>query len=179
MRVRLILAVMILVFLLAGCQGATRAHYSLEKGMRANLDVRTAFFVKAWGLNRALITEAREKWIGEAANDILDGSQDGKIETSRAMEVLAKLNQDIGQDEAVISESFAYLAFLLVAGERADQYLHQADGFLESRKPIWNHLSQDSYETTHDILDEVRRWKPLIQDIEKMIPKSLAQSSQE
>ena len=163
----------ILLICLSGCQAASRAQYSLSKGMKVNIDVRTAFFVKAWGLNRALITEAREKWVGQAANSILEKAQDGKIETSQAMEVIAKINQDIGQDEAVISESFAYLAFLLVAGERADQYLNQVDGFLESKKPIWNHLLSDSHDTAKDILEEVKRWKPLIRDIESMIPKSL------
>jgi len=162
------------LLVLAGCSAADRAQLSLEQGTRINVDVRTAFFVKSWGLNRALITEAREKWIGEAANAILDRSVDGKLDRNDAMEILAKLNHDIGQDEAVVSESFAYLAFLLIAGERADQYLGQVDTFLESQKPIWMHLSEEGKEVTPELLREIEMWRPLIRDIEKMIPKTLS-----
>lgn len=162
---------------LVGCNAAQKAQFSLERGSVIHVDVRTAFFIKAWGLNRALITEARHKWIGEAANEILDNSADGKLEKQIAMDILAKLNRDIGQDEAIVSESFAYLAFLLIAGERADQYLNQVDTYLESQKPIWKHLSKSGQENTRDVLDEIRRWKPLISDIEKMIPKSMAKTA--
>jgi len=157
---------------LCGCSGARKAQLSLDRGTKAHLDVRTAFFVKAWGLNRALITEARHKWIGEAASAILENSKDGLIERQKVLEILATLNNDIGKDEAVVSESFAYLAFLLIAGERADQYLTQVDSYLESKKPIWQHLSRRSRETGKDIINEIEAWKPLIKDIEKLVPKA-------
>jgi len=120
---------------------------------------------------------SNRKWIAEAANAVLDNSTDGKLDTQKAIDVLGKLNHDIGQDEAVVSESFAYLAFLLIAGERADQYLNQVDSYLESQKPIWMHLSGSGRGSARDVLDEIRRWKPLITDIEKMIPKSMAKSA--
>lgn len=157
-----------------GCNAAQKAQFSLERGSKIHMDVRTAFFVKSWTLNRALITEARHKWIGEAANAILEKSQENNTLTRQeAIEILGKLNQDIGQDEAVVSESFAYLAYLLIAGERADQYLSQVDGYLESQKPIWKLLSRGGKETVEDVLDELDAWKPLIRDIRKVIPRSI------
>jgi len=156
---------------LCGCSGAKKAQLSLERGTKVHLDVRTAFFVKAWGLNRALITEARHKWIGRAADSVLNNTDsNGLIKREKVLEIIAILNRDIGQDEAVVSESFAYLAFLLIAGERADQYLAQVDSYLESKKPIWQHLSRRSRDTGKEIISEIEAWKPLIQDIEKLVP---------
>ena len=158
---------LLLIFTTSGCNASGRAQESLDAGMRLGIDVRTAFFIKAWTLNRALITEARRKWIGDAANAILEKSKDEFISTKEVMQILGKLNQDIGQDEAIVTESFAYLAFLLVAGERADQYLGQVDIYLESQKPIWKFLSKHGRETATDALKELKAWKPLIKNIDQ------------
>jgi len=167
--------IMIIICLfLCGCNGASKAQISLERGLSAHMDVRTAFFIKSWGLNRALITEARHKWIGRAANSVLESvDENGLIKREKVLDILATLNQDIGQDEAIVSESFAYLAFLLIAGERADQYLSQVDSYLESKKPIWKHLSKSSRDSTSGILREIEAWKPLIKDIEKIFNKPI------
>ena len=158
---------------MCGCSYADKAQISLERGQQAHLDVRTAFFVKSWGLNRALITEARHKWISKAAETILQKSNNGLIDRQSAMDILAQLNHDIGEDEAVVSESFAYLAFLLIAGERADQYLSQVDSYLESQKPVWRYFSGQTRQTTKDFIQEIEAWKPLIKDIQKLTPQSL------
>ena len=62
-----------LLVLLAGCQGASRAQDSLAAGMKINAEVRQAFFIKAFTLNRAIITESRQKWINEAKKQTATG----------------------------------------------------------------------------------------------------------
>ena len=118
-----IVCIVFLVSLLVGCQGANRAQDSLAAGMKINAEVRQAFFIKSWGLNRALITESRRGWFNEAEKQITAGD----LSAEEITKILVKLNDNIGKDEAVVSENFAYLSYLLITGERADQYLAQAD----------------------------------------------------
>ncbi len=165
------LGILVSVF---GCgRGANKAQISLDRGMNSGGDVRTAFFVKSWGLNRALITEARQKWVSQASIAILEAAQNGTIESGRAREIVSKLEEELGKDEAVTSENFAYLAFLLMAGERSDQYLGQVDMYLESRKPIWKHLLRQSRENLEDIADELKAWEPLIKNLKNILPEGV------
>jgi len=158
-----------LVVLLTGCQGANRAQVSLAAGMNTNSEVRQALFVKSWTLNRALITESRQKWINDAEKQIAAGN----LSVEEAAKILVDLNRNMGLDESVTSENFAYLTYLLVTGERADQYLGQVDMYLESKKPIWKHLFKHGRKTGEELVDEVEAWGPLIRDIGNVIPKSL------
>lgn len=159
--------------LLTGCQGANRAQISLAEGNKVNSEVRQAFFIKSWTMNRALITEAREKWVAKAEKQIFTGN----LTTEEAVQILVELNKNIGLDEAVTSENFAYLTYLLVAGERADQYFGQVDQYLEARKPIWKHLFRHGRTTTTEIVEEIEVWKPIIKNIGDVIPKSLLYNS--
>ena len=163
-----------LVILLTGCQGANRAQVSLAAGMSTNAEVRQALFVKSWTLNRALITESRQKWISEAEKQIAAGN----LSVEEAAKILVELNRNIGLDESVTSENFAYLTYLLVAGERADQYLGQVDQYLESKKPIWKHLLKHGRKTGEELVEEVEAWGPLIGNIRNVIPKSLLRENQ-
>lgn len=161
-----------ILLLMVGCgRGANSAQISLERGSKAAYDVRTAFFIKAWGLNRALITESRQKYIAQVSVDLLKNSKDGQINYEMAEAMIKTLGRDMGMDEAVTSENFAYLAYLLMSGERADQYLGQVDMYLESRRPIWEHLSKQARENTEDITDEIELWTPLISNLKKIWPQ--------
>lgn len=166
---RRIVCVGFLVMSLFGCQGANRAQISLAAGMNTSAAVSQALFIKSWSLNRALITESRQKWINEAGKQIATGVLTAK-ETAK---VLAELNRNIGLDEAVTSENFAYLTYLLVAHERANQYLGQVDSYLEAQKPIWKHLFKHGRKTGEEVVEEIEAWKPLIGSIRNVIPKSL------
>lgn len=166
---RRIMCVSFLVMLLSGCQGANRAQKSLTAGMSVNAEVRQALFIKSWTLNRALITESRQKWVGEAEKQIAAGN----LTIEEASKILIELSRNIGLDESTTSENFAYLTYLLVAGERADQYFGQVDQYLESKKPVWKHLLKSGRETGEEIVEEVEAWKPLIRNIRNVIPKSL------
>lgn len=164
-----IMCIGFLVMSLTGCQGANRAQQSLIAGMNTNAEVRQALFVKSWTLNRALITESRQKWVGEAEKQIAAGN----LSVEEAAKILVELNRNIGLDESVTSENFAYLTYLLVAGERADQYFGQVDQYLEAKKPIWRHLFKSGRETGEEVVDEIEAWKPLIGSIRNVIPDSL------
>lgn len=173
MRYKMIL-IGFLATLLVGCQGATRAQISLAAGMSTNAAVSQAFFVKSWTLNRALITESRQKWINEAEKQIAIGN----LSAEETTKILVELNRNIGLDEAVTSENFAYLTYLLIASERADQYLGQVDQYLEAQKPIWKHLFRHGRTTITEIVEEIEAWKPIIGNIRKVIPKSLLKENQ-
>ncbi len=168
-----IMSIGFLVMLFTGCQGANRAQVSLAAGNKANSEVRQAFFIKSWTLNRALITEAREKWVSKAEKQMATGN----LTVEEAAQILIELNKNIGLDEAVTSENFAYLTYLLVAGERADQYFGQVDQYLEARKPIWKHLFRHGRTTTTEIVEEIEAWKPILENIRDVIPKSLSSNS--
>lgn len=159
------------LLLITGCStGYKHAQLSLDAAEAHNTDVRMAFFTKAWGLNRALITESRAKWLALAANKILKSrQQDGQVNGEAVAEVLTTLDNEIGADEAVTTENFAYLTYLLVAGERTDQYLANVDFYLESRKPIWMVLFKDARETVSDGADEATKWKALIGEINSIL----------
>jgi hypothetical protein len=174
-----LLLLVVPLLLSIGC-AANRAQHNLERGVAANKEIKQAFFVKAWTLNRALFTEARQKWIGKAAERILSdaNANGGKVDVKVAMEVIATLNQEIGQDEAVITESFAYLAYLLISGERADGFFGNVDNYLQSKKPLWKHLQKSPEDVESNAANDVARWKPLIKDIEKMMPGRPPQGSQ-
>lgn len=164
---------MIMALLVAGCTTANKAQVSLDKGMITQQDVRGALFVKAWGMNRALITESRQKWVNEATISILENAASGNVPQDKAREIIKKLETELGKDEAATSESFAYLAFLMVVGERGDQYLSNVDTYLESRKPMWEHLSRSGATTVDDLKQELKEWEPLIGDLYKSIPITL------
>lgn len=158
----------------SGCGQSTKvARQSYDRGTEVNEQVRNAFFAKAWGLNRALITESRKKWVNEATIAILDAAAEGKIGTDRAREITAKLEMELGTDETVASQNFAYLAFLLTLGERADAELGNVDTFIESQRPIWQLGGQTARNTEADVKNELKAWEPLVGDIKNILPKPL------
>lgn len=160
--------------LAVGCGQSNKiARQSYDRGTDVNEQVRGAFFTKAWGLNRALITESRKKWINEATISILEGAAEGKITAERAREIITKLEMELGTDETVASQNFAYLAFLLTLGERADAELGNVDTYIESQRPIWSSGSQTARDTARDVAAELKAWEPLVGDLKGLLPKTL------
>lgn len=162
----------LLLTMIAGCSNANKiAQTSLDRAVEYNADVRMAFFTKAWILNRALIKESREKFIAQLSNKILQSSEEGKINTQVATEALETLSQEVGNDEAVASENFAYLVYLLVVGERSEKYIDNVDFYLESKKPIWKKLFSNARNTIKEGIDEVEKWKPLVKQLQSVLHK--------
>jgi len=162
------LRLFILCFLIGGCS-ASKAQISLDKGMEHNTQTKQALFIKAWGLNRALNNESRQKWLARATIDVLKHSQDGQISAEEAESILSNLEEEMGRDEIVISKNFAYLIFLLINGERVDQYFIQVDYYLEKNKSIWYHLYQILFPKPKIVEKnkELENWEQLIGDNNK------------
>ncbi len=165
--------ILFIAILLTGCTSANTAQLSFDKGMESQINVREALFVKAWGLNTALATEGRKKWENGAKLAVLEKSQDKNISTNDAKDIIENFSAEIAQDNIVITENFAYLSFLLLAGERADQFLNNVDFFIESKKPIWSHLGFAAKESTEFFVNEIKMWEPLIRNIQELVPETV------
>ena len=162
----------VLCLFLTGCATSPRiAQEALTKGQRANQQVTQAFFVKGWGLNRALITEARQKWIYETQLNLLRAAANGTVKVEDVDRLVTNLNDQLGQDEIVTSENFAYLTFLLSSSETAQGYLDIVDFFIEAEKPMISHLLKTGKEDINDTVDEVTSWGSIISNIKDKIPK--------
>ena len=84
------------------------------------------------------------------------------------------LNTQLGTDEAVTSENFAYLSYLMMAGERTDEYLGLLDEFIESKKPIFSQLMKQVPPAYQDFKNNLIEWKPILVDVEKILKPSNA-----
>jgi hypothetical protein len=170
----LVVTILTAVILIGGCgQSSKIARQAYDRGTEQESQIRAAMFTKAWGLNRALITEARQKWLDEAKIEIFKAGQAGTISPDKAVEIVAKFETELGKDEAVSSENFAYLAYMLVLADRTDEMLGNVDFYLESQKPIWQQFSAEAKGSARDAMSEIESWKPLIKDIEKALPTQL------
>lgn len=148
----------------AGCGRSTNiAQDSLKRGSDSNYSVRHAMYTQAWGLNRAVITESREKLLAQAKLAVAKGEK-------TADEALTDMAKEIGLDEVTTSGNFAYLTLLLVAGERADAMSGLADEYIESEKPMWKQTSQQARAGTKDAVDELEKWKPVLSDLATRMP---------
>lgn len=155
-----------------GCASFRLAQESLAAGQDSHLEIRTAFFVKAWGMNRALSTESRRGYVAEAKLAILEssGGINGTVDSATAMQALDALASELAEDEIAISENFAYIALLAVIGERADSYLDQAYGFIEAQKPIWMRGEQ-ARAAVAEVGTEIEAWAVLVGDaIDRLRP---------
>lgn len=162
----------ILCLFMVGCATSPKiAQEALTKGQRANQQVTQAFFLKGWGLNRALSTEAREKWIAQTQLNLLRAAANGSVSIADADKLIENLNSQLGQDEIVLSSNFAYLSFLLQSSETAQGYLDVVDFFVESSKPMVEHLLKSGKEDLQDTVDEVTSWGAIISDIKDRVPK--------
>lgn len=160
-----------------GCsQSANIAQKSLDRGMNSNRDIRNALFIKGWGLNRGLITEARRKNIAELKLSLMESSNTNTVDREAMKDALVKLEKILGGDEEVTSENFAYLALLLSLGERGDDYLDNVDMFVESQKGFLENLSKSARSSTETLQEEYRAWQPLIKDLNQLLKDQKAQN---
>lgn len=154
-----------LIVTITGCGGSAQmAQNALDRSSDANAQVRDALFVKAWGMNRALVTESREKFLAQAKLGLANGSM-----TPEA--ALDFLSEQLKLDEVTVSSNFAYLAMLQVAGERADQAAAVADTYIESTKPIWKHLLGSARDGIEQVRNEYNVWEPLIEKGKEVIDR--------
>jgi len=162
----------VLCLFLTGCATSPKiAQEALTKGQKANQQITQAFFIKGWGLNRALITEARQKWVYETQLNLLRATANGTVKIEDVDKLVANLNDQLGKDEIITSENFAYLSFLLSSSETAQGYLDIVDFFIEAEKPMIEHLLKSGKEDVNDTVDEISSWGAIIGNIKDKIPK--------
>lgn len=148
---------------ITGCGGSAQmAQNSLDKSSDLNGQVRDAYFVKAWGLNRALATESREKNVAQAKLKVAKGELD-------ADKALDFLSEAMRKDETVLTSNFGFLSMLQVAGERADQAADVADSYIEASKPMWKHIFGSARDGIKQVRNEYKAWEPIIGDAKNFI----------
>jgi len=160
---------LLLPLLLSGCGGAGKAQQALRRGQDSLKSIQRATAVKGWGLNRAATTESREKHVLQTKLDLLKTQvANGQITFEDVEASLDSLSKELGVDATYAYEDFAYIMLMQIGAERAHQSIGIADSYLESKKPIWKHLSKSGRETGRDFINEFQQWGPLFQDAKKI-----------
>lgn len=174
MKRHCLLFALIVAVCCTGCSQSWKdAKYAFDRGTKHSDDVSTALFVKGWGMNRALITESRSKWVKEAQLKMMRAKEAGLVTQEKVEEIINFLDSEIGKDEAVTSQNFAYLSYCLVQHERAQQMLGNVDFKLESDKPIFLSASEQARASAEDAKSEIDLWVPLIGSLSTSIPASM------
>ena len=146
-----------------GCaQSAKLAQHSFDRGMEAQRGVRDALFVKGWGMTRIAGQEANNKEVALAKVDLLRAQLDKTFSPEKSEAILDKLGGRIAANEPLTSKSFAWLAFLMQQGERADQMLGNVDFYLESQHPILQQVSGQVPGVMDDAKQAFESWKVVL-----------------
>lgn len=147
----------------AGCaQSPKLAQRSFDRGTNVQRGVRDALFVKGWGMTRIAGQEANGKELALAKVDLLRAQLDGTLTPQKSEEILDKLGNRVAANEPLVSKSFAWLAFLMQQGERADAMLGNVDYYLESQHPIWQQMSEQVPGAADDAKQAYESWKDVL-----------------
>lgn len=158
----------LLLLLVSGCGGASRAQDALHRGQESLRSIHRGMSVHAWGMNRALITESRDKHIAQTKLGLLKKQLEaGQITFAQAEMALDKLGKELGINESYTSENFAYIMMMQIGAERAHQSLGITDGYLESKKPIWKQFFREEKKGM-DFINEFQNYAPLFHDPQKV-----------
>jgi hypothetical protein len=169
----LLLSLMVLASLL-GCTGSWKhATNAFDRSNQVEDSVVNAFFLQGWGMNRALITEAREKFEAQAKLALERSNVNGQVSTTQAAYVIDNFSTELGTNEIVTSQNFAYMAMLMTLYERAESLEGSVDFYLASKKPLLLSLSEEARENLDVIGTEINKWKPVIGNLIYLVPKTL------
>jgi len=148
----------------AGCmkQSPKLAQHSFDRGMDAQRGVRNALFVKGWGMTRIAGQEANNKEVALAKVDLLRSQLDKTFSPEKSEAILDRLGGRIAANEPLVSKSFAWLAFLMQQGERADTMLGNVDFYLESQHPIWQQVSEQVPGAMDDAKQAFESWRGVL-----------------
>jgi hypothetical protein len=156
-----------LLFVVGCGQSFKKAQIALDKSYKSDDEITQAFFIKSWGMNRALITESREKFVAQAKLVLAKNPQ------LSPEDILNSLNEELGKDEVSTSENFAYLSLLMIAKERANGWKDIIDQYIESNKPILSQLSAQVSPGYEDFKANLGVWKPILSDAEQMFGQAI------
>jgi len=167
-----IIFVFVVFVMLSGCsQSAKIAQDNLARSSTVQSEVDMALFEKAWGMNRIAFGEASLKEKEHARGDLLQAQLDGNLTVAKAQEIVDNMHKNIAGNEPPMSRGFAYLTFLMIQAEKVKSLNGTVDVFIESKKPMWQHIFKQARATVQDAVSEVERWVPLIGEVQSLVNK--------
>ena len=147
----------------SGCaQGPKLAQRSFDRGMQAQRDVRGSLFVKAWGMNRIAGAEANGKAVANAKVALLRAQLNGTFSPEVSERIIEELASRVAHNEPLTTKGFAWLAFLMQQGERADAMMGNVDFYLQSQHSIIEQISDQVPGTVEDMEQAYGKWKDLL-----------------
>jgi len=170
--IKKIIFVFVVFVMLSGCsQSAKIAQDNLARSSTVQSEIDMALFEKAWGMNRIAFGEASLKDKEHARGDLLQAQLDGNLTVVKAQEIVDNMHKSIASHEPPMSRGFAYLTFLMIQAEKVKSLDGTVDVFIESKKPIWQHIFKQARATVQDAVSEVERWVPLIGEVQSLVNK--------
>ncbi len=146
-----------------GCNQAPKlAQFSFDRGMQVQRDVRESLFAKAWGMNRIAGAEANGKAAANAKVDLLRTQLNGTFSPEVSEAIIDELADRIARNEPLTTKGFAWLAFLMQQGEKADAMMGNVDFYLQSQHGIIEQISDQVPGTVDDMEASFGKWKELL-----------------
>jgi len=160
---RMLIAIVAVAFAATGCsQSAKLAQRSFDRSMQTQRDVRKSLFVKAWGMNRIAGAEANGKALAQSKVALLRAQLDGKFSPEVSEKIIEELADKVARNEPLTTKGFAWLAFLMQQGERADAMMGNVDFYIQSQHGIIEQLSDQLPGSVDDVAAQFSRWKELL-----------------
>jgi len=160
---RLIVTIAFVAFASAGCsQSAKLAQRSFDRSMEVQRGVRKSLFIKAWGMNRIAGAEANGKAAANAKVELLRSQLNGQFSPEVSERIIDELADRVARNEPLTTKGFAWLAFLMQQGERADAMMGNVDFYIQSQHGIIEQLSDQIPGTVDDMERSFGRWKDLL-----------------
>lgn len=160
---RLIVMIVAAALASAGCsQSAKLAQRSFDRSMEVQRGVRKSLFIKAWGMNRIAGAEANGKAAAEAKVELLRAQLDGRFSPEVSERIIDELADRVARNEPLTTKGFAWLAFLMQQGERADAMMGNVDFYIQSQRSIIEQLSDQIPGAADDMERSFGRWRDLL-----------------
>ncbi len=160
---RILVVAIASVIPLSGCNQAPKlAQHSFDRGMQVQRDVRESLFVKAWGMNRIAGAEANGKAAANAKLALLRAQLNGTFSPEVSESIIDELADRVARNEPLTTKGFAWLAFLMQQGEKADAMMGNVDFYLQSQHGIIEQISDQIPGTVEDMERSFGKWKDLL-----------------
>lgn len=155
-----------LVWFGSGCNQSPKiAQIAYDRAVKADDDVTTALFVKAWGTNRIAGAEANAKELEKARVELLRAQLKGDLTPEKSEKIIDDLGARIANNEPKVTKGFAWLAFLLQQHERAQSLMGHVDFYLQSQHSIGEQLSDQVGGGWADTKESLGDWNPILGDL--------------
>lgn len=156
-------AIALAALVTTGCHQAPKlAQHSFDRGMQVQRDVRESLFAKAWGMNRIAGAEANGKAAANAKVALLRAQLNGTFSPEVSERIIDELADRVARNEPLTTKGFAWLAFLMQQGEKADAMMGNVDFYLQSQHGIIEQISDQVPGTVEDMEAAYGKWRDLL-----------------